>query len=734
MTSDASSLHASRLTRALRMAACCLASSGWLGVTLPAAAQTAAEAPTEAAQAAPETSSSELAPGVALVDAGSDTPTPDGAAALVRESERLLAAASRTDQRANWIHETYLTEDTEAAASAEDDAISRMASRLAERARLYDSVEVDPVLRRKLELLKRGALLPAPHDPAQASELARLAATMNGLYGTGQVCPAPLASAGDVARPATPADPAAAAAAPPVTRVPVAGLPCRRLDDLERVMAQSRDPAELLSAWEGWHDTARRYRDSYARFVELANQGSREAGDADLGVHWRSNYDMSADAFSSDLERLWQQLQPLYRSLHTYVRNRLIAHYGEVARRDDGLIPAHLLGNMWAQTWDNVFPLLDAPPGNPDLTPALVERGLDAQGMVRTAEGFFTSLGFDKLPATFWKRSLFVRPRDREVVCHASAWDVDDDQDVRLKMCIRVEGEDFVTVHHELGHNYYQLAYAGQPFLFKGSANDGFHEAIGDTIALSVTPEYLKTIGLIKTVPGPDADVALLLHRALEKVAFIPFGYLVDQWRWRVFAGEVGPDDYDRLWWELRAKYQGVARPQPATAGGFDAGAKYHVAANVPYARYFLADVLQFQFHRALCREAGYVGPLHRCSIFGNAAAGARLKAMLAMGASQPWPEALKALTGEDQLDAGAILDYFAPLRAWLDARNAAAGTPTADVAPATPTAVPGGDAAPVPTAPVDPSLAPSVPADPSALPTDPPAPPPAPVAPPAPV
>ncbi|MDE3011592.1 MAG: M2 family metallopeptidase [Pseudomonadota bacterium] len=643
--------------------------------------------PASAAETATETNAGDLTPGMALVDPASDAANAAAAAALVADAERLLAAASRSDQRANWIHENFITEDTEALASAEDDAASRLASQLAERARAYDGVDVDAVLRRKLELLKRGALLPSPHDPAQAAELARLASSMNGLYGSGEVCPdagkamptslapAPQAAATAAAADSTtPAGAATAAAAAPR---------CQHLEDLEQVLATSREPAQLLSAWEGWHRTARRYRDQYARFVELANQGSREAGDADLGVHWRSNYDMAPDAFAVDLERLWLQLQPLYHSLHTYVRNRLIAHYGDAARRPDGLIPAHLLGNMWAQEWDQIFPLLDAPPGNPDLTPTLVERHMDPKGLVHAAEGFFTSLGFAPLPETFWTRSLFERPRDRDVVCHASAWDLDDEQDVRLKMCIHINEKDFTTAHHELGHNFYQLAYAQQPFLFKASANDGFHEAIGDTIALSVTPEYLKAIGLIQTVPGPDADIALLLHRALNKVAFIPFAYLVDQWRWRVFAGDVGPEDYDRLWWELRAKYQGVARPLPASPGGFDAGAKYHVAANVPYARYFLADVLQFQFHRALCREAGYSGPLHRCSIYRNAAAGARLKTLLTMGASQPWPEALKAMTGEEQLDAGAILDYFAPLRAWLDARNAADGTPTADAVPA---------------------------------------------------
>jgi peptidyl-dipeptidase A len=237
-------------------------------------------------------------------------------------------------------------------------------------------------------------------------------------------------------------------------------------------------------------------------------------------------------------------------------------------------------------------------------------------------------------------------------------------------MCIKINEEDFTTVHHELGHNFYQLAYAPQPPLYQNSANDGFHEAIGDTIALSVTPEYLKKIGLIDKVPDEKADLELLMRLALDKVAFLPFGYLVDQWRWKVFSGEVGPENYNRAWWELREKYQGISRPAALSETDFDAGAKYHVPANVPYARYFLAAILQFQFHRALCREAGYEGPLNRCSVYGNKQVGEKLKKMLALGQSRPWPEALKALTGEEKMDATAIIDYFKPLKDWLDKQN----------------------------------------------------------------
>jgi peptidyl-dipeptidase A len=392
---------------------------------------------------------------------------------------------------------------------------------------------------------------------------------------------------------------------------------------------------------------------------------------------WRSNYDMAPDQFSAELERLWTQVQPLYLSLHAYVRAKLTGKYGPSIVPPDGPIPAHLLGNMWAQQWSNIYPLVAVPNAGGrgyDLTAILRARRTDEQEMVRYGERFFTSLGFPALPQTFWERSLFRKPADREVVCHASAWNIDAKEDVRLKMCVQINGEDFVTVHHELGHDYYTLAYNKQPVLFQAGANDGFHEAIGDAIALSTTPGYLKEIGLLDRVPGQEGDLEYLMKMALDKVAFLPFGLLIDQWRWRVFSGDTPPSDYNKTWWDLRRRYQGVSEPLPRSEQDFDPGAKYHVPANTPYSRYFLAAILQFQFHRALCKEAGHTGPLHTCSIYDNDAAGAKMRKMLEMGASRPWPDALAAITGQKEMDATAILDYFAPLKTWLDDQNQKSG------------------------------------------------------------
>ncbi|MBV8859991.1 MAG: M2 family metallopeptidase [Acidobacteria bacterium] len=575
-------------------------------------------------------------------DAPASAPTQAEAEKFMADAEARLKDLGLRAQRAGWVQSTFITDDTEALnADANKDYIAAV-TELAEKARRFDQLQKPEALARKFALLKLALVLPAPADPAERDELTKIAASMEGDYGKGKWCPD-----GEQGK-------------------------CLTLDDMEPILAKSRDPEELKRIWTGWHTVSPPYRQRYARFVELSNKGAKEMGFKDVGAMWRSNFDMPPDEFAAEMERLWQQVRPLYNSLYIYTRAKLNQKYGDAVVPKNGLIPAHLLGNMWSQEWENIYDVLAPPAADPgyDLTEILKRRNTDPKQLVRYGEGFFTSLGFEPLPPTFWERSLFVKPADHEVVCHASAWDIDAQKDVRLKMCIQINDVDFQTVHHELGHNYYQMAYAPQPYLFQDSANEGFHEAIGDTIALSVTPEYLKQLGFIDRVPDESADVGLLLKSALAKVSFLPFGYLVDQWRWKVFSGEVGPGDYNKAWWDLRAKYQGIAPPAARSEQDFDAGAKYHVAANTPYARYFLAAILQFQFHRAMCRQANFQGPLHRCSVYNNKEVGARLKKMLEMGRSRPWPEALKELTGEDRMDATAIIDYYAPLKAWLDEQN----------------------------------------------------------------
>ena len=576
----------------------------------------------------------------AVLEAQTKKPTVAEAEQFMSKAEERLAELNIKGNQANWIHENFITEDTEAIAAAVNDEITAVTTELVEQAKRFDGLKMPAELERKFLLLKLQLVAPAPKDPKLRKELTTIAVSLDSDYGKGKFKD----SAGKVLD----------------------------VNEVENIMAENRDPARLKEVWLGWHSIGAPMRQRYARFVDLSNQGARELGFKDTGVLWRAGYDMPPEQFAADVDRLWEQVRPLYLSLYTFVRARLSKKYGPGVVPPDGPIPAHLLGNPWAQQWGNIYPLLGLPENSSgyDLTELLRAKKLDAHGMVKYGENFYTSLGFAPLPNTFWERSLFTKPADREVVCHASAWSIDNKDDIRIKMCIQIKDEDFVTIHHELGHNFYQRAYKNQPFLFENGANDGFHEAIGDTIALAITPEYLKKIGLLETIPPADADIPLLLKQALDKVAFLPFGIMIDQWRWKVFSGEIKPADYNQAWWDLRLKYQGVVPPAPRSEADFDPGAKYHVPGNVPYTRYFLAFIYQFQFYRALCKEAGYTGPLNRCTFFDSKQAGERFNQMLEMGQSKPWPEAMEALTGQRQADASAILDYFAPLKKWLDEQN----------------------------------------------------------------
>jgi peptidyl-dipeptidase A len=566
------------------------------------------------------------------------------AEAFVAQAEKELAAHSVLASRAEWVNRTYITEDTDALAAEFGARGTELSVRLAKAAAKFDGVQgLSFDVRRKLNFLKQGIVLPAPEKRGAAEELNVIATRLQSQYGKGKGT---------------------------LDGKPVNG------SDIEEAMGTVRDPAKLQEMWTSWHDhVGAPMRGDYTRLVAIANEGAKELGYSDVGAMWRSGYDMPADEFAREMDRLWAQVKPLYDQLHCYVRARLHAHYGAAVQPATGPIRADLLGNMWAQSWGNIYDLV-APKGagniGYDLTELLTARGYDPIKMVKTGEAFYTSLGLPALPATFWERSMFTKPRDREVVCHASAWNLDNQDDLRIKMCIKVNGEDFVVIHHELGHNYYQRAYNQQPFLYLNGAHDGFHEAIGDFIALSITPEYLVQIGLLDPakVPGADKDLGLLLRQALDKVAFLPFGLLMDKWRWGVFSGATKPGDYQASWNALRRQYQGIVPPVERGPSAFDPGAKYHIPGNTPYARYFLAHILQFQFLRAAASQSGWKGPLHRCSFYGNKAVGERLNKMLAMGSSRPWPDALEAFTGSRQMDGSALIEYFAPLMKWLEAQN----------------------------------------------------------------
>ena len=586
-----------------------------------------------------------VAPATATADAAYPM-TPQGAADWVAMVESEMGDFGVEYARVSWVNSTYITPDTDALAAKYGAQATEMSVRYANEAAKYAQVQgLDADVARKLDILRNGIVMPAPVRDGAATELNEIATSLNSQYGKGKGT---------------------------LDGQEISG------SDIEAEMGNlERTPEEYAEMWTSWHDNVGApMRDDYLRMTAIANEGAKELGFADLGAMWRSNYDMDPDQFAAETERMWQEVKPLYMALHTYVRSKLNEKYGDAVQPATGPIRADLLGNMWAQEWGNIYPLV-APAGagdiGYDLTELIEQKGLDEIQMVRTGEQFFSSLGFAPLPGTFWERSQFVKPRDREVVCHASAWDVDNVDDLRIKMCIKKNADDFVTIHHELGHNYYQRAYNKQDYLYLNGANDGFHEAIGDMVALSITPEYLVQIDMLQPnqVPGTDKDIGLLLRQAMDKVAFLPFGLMVDRYRWGLFDGSIPAGELNKGWNDLRLEYQGIVPPVERDETKFDAGAKYHVPGNVPYTRYFLARILQFQFFKAACDQAGWEGPLHRCSFYGNEEVGTNLNAMLEMGASKPWPDALEAFTGERQMSGKAMAEYFAPLKAWLDEQNA---------------------------------------------------------------
>ncbi|MBV7255501.1 M2 family metallopeptidase [Pacificimonas sp. WHA3] len=571
-------------------------------------------------------------------------PTAADADAFVERAEQRLADLSIYVGKAAWANATNITIDTDFLAARASAEYTKAAVELANEAAKYAAIDgLSYDTSRKLNMLRQSLTAPAPNVPGAADELATLLTGLNSAYGKGKGMYKGTETRGN---------------------------------DLEALMGTERDPAVLQEMWTSWHRVGTPMREDYARFVELSNEGARSLGYADTGAMWRSGYDMDPDAYAAMLDANWQEVKPLYDQLHCYTRSKLNEAYGDDVQPENGPIRADLLGNMWAQEWGNIYDIV-APEGagdlGYDLTDLLVKADYTPKRIVETGETFFSSLGFAPLPGTFWERSQITAPRDREVVCHASAWNLDNEDDVRIKMCTKVNADDFVTVHHELGHNYYQRAYKGQPFLYKNSANDGFHEAIGDMIALSVTPDYLTQIDLLDeaNIPAADKDIGLLLRQAMDKVAFLPFGLMIDKWRWQVFSGETTPENYTKSWTDLRREYQGIVPPGgPRPADSFDPGAKYHVPGNTPYTRYFMARLLQFQFHQAACEQAGWQGPLHRCSIYDNAEVGAQLNAMLEMGSSRPWPDALEAFTGTRDMNGEALVAYFEPLKGWLEEQN----------------------------------------------------------------
>jgi|TARA_B100002019_G_scaffold56893_1_gene48910 peptidyl-dipeptidase A len=546
---------------------------------------------------------------------------------------------------ASWISSNFITYDSQKVIA---DYGTRYTLKSLERSReasAFDDVSTSAENRRMLNILKSSFVMPPPLNKELASELSSITTSLEAMYGSGEHC--------------------------------YEDGSCYDLEAFESIIDNSRDPEELLKAWQGWHEIGKPMKSMYMRMVDIGNQGSKDLGYQGLSDLWFSKYDMPADEFLNETDRVWEEVKPLYDALHCHVRAKLNEHYGDNVVPESGPLPVHLLGNMWGQSWSNIYDLVyteESQQNSVDVTKIIEEKGLNEIEMVEYAEDFFLSIGFDPLPDTFWERSLFVKPRDRSVVCHASAWNLDPaNNDLRIKMCIEKNEEDFVTIHHELGHIFYYQAYNHLPTLFQGGANDGFHEAFGDLLTLSITPDYLTQIDFIteeQASVAKEDPIGLLMKQALDGVVVVPWALMLDKWRSGVFNGEIDETNLNSSWWKLREYYQGINTSTERSEDYFDPGAKYHIPGNTPYTRYYLARIMQYQFHEALCNEIEFDGLLHECSIYGSEKAGDKIISTMAMGESLPWQDAFENLTGSRKLSGKSILNYYAPLKDWLDEQN----------------------------------------------------------------
>jgi len=578
--------------------------------------------------------------------------TESQAADFIAKAELELQVITISSTFDEWDYATNINEETKKKKTKSSEEYSKLSKKLGKEAQSFDLNQIqDYDVKRKLNMLKNIGTAALPED--KLSEFLDLTTSMAEMYSTAKV------PSRDNRRHQLSLEP-----------------------EVSEVMARSRDPEELRYYWEQWRRaTGERMGDQYRQYIDLYNEAATLNGFSDASQMKVDPYESAT--FQQEMEATWQGLKPLYEQLHAYVRHKLHRYYGDRVMEATGAMPAHILGNMWAQQWNNIADLVKPYPDKPsiDVTEAMVKQGWTPKVMFEKADDFFQSLGLRRVPAEFWSGSMIERPEDgREVICHASAWDFYNAKDFRIKQCTRVTQEDFITVNHEMGHIQYQMQYSNLSHLYRDGANPGFHEGVADILSLAVdTGTYYQKLGLL----SPDLDISdeetninILFDMALKRVAFLPFAYLVDKYRWDLYSGRVAREDMNCHWWKLRSEIQGLRPPSQRSSAQFDAGSKFHVAADIGYVRYFTAFIYEFQFYRELCLASGkYVPgdpskPLHQCNFYGSKAAGAKLREMLRMGASRPWKEVMEVMTGEPRMDTAAIREYFRPLEAWLEAEN----------------------------------------------------------------
>jgi len=576
------------------------------------------------------------------------------ATAFVEDAEKQLEADAIEATFASWNYESNITDHNQQISLAAAKKSGLLVKKLGKEAQAFDLTQVkNEDVKRKLKLMRNLGTSALPE--AKLGRFNQLVSDMGSTYSKAKVTKR-------------------------------GGSDLWSLEpELTEIMASSRDPDELQYYWEQWREkSGKMIKGNYHEYIDLYNEAAKLNGFSDASMMKVDPYE--SKTFIQEMEDTWQGLKPLYEKLHAYVRNKLAAQYpGKV--QPGGALPAHLLGNMWAQQWNNIGDILKPYPSKPNLnvTGAMISQGWNQKKMFEKAEEFFTSMGLKPMPQEFWEGSILQKPEDgRDLTCHASAWDFYNGKDYRIKQCTRVNQEDFITVNHEMGHIQYYLQYSGQSYFYRTGANPGFHEGVADILSLAVgTAEYFQRLGLV----GEEVDVAdeetninILFDMALERIAFLPFGYLVDKFRWDVYSGVTSKEEMNCHWWKLRNQIQGLEPPSKRSKDHFDPGAKYHVAGDVGYVRYFTAFIYEFQFYRAMCLQSGrYVPgdpkkPLHRCNFYGSVEAGDKLKEMLVLGASRPWKEAMMKMTGQPEMSTKAIREYFEPLEKWLDEQNSAAG------------------------------------------------------------
>ncbi|NWW89629.1 ACE2 enzyme, partial [Rhynochetos jubatus] len=573
---------------------------------------------------------------------------------FLNEFNRRVENISYETSLASWNYNTNITEETANKMNEADAKWSAFYSEASMNASSFPLTSIqDALTRLQIQTLQdRGS---SALSPEKYSRLSTVLNTMSTIYSTGTVC--------KITEPSE----------------------CLVLEPgLDIIMANSTDYDERLWAWEGWRaEVGRMMRPLYEEYVELKNEVAKLNNYSDYGDYWRANYEAdypeeykySRDQLIEDVEKTFEQIKPLYQQLHAYVRHRLEQVYGPELISSTGCLPAHLLGDMWGRFWTNLYGLAVPYPAKPniDVTSAMVQKKWDAMRIFKAAEAFFTSIGLSEMTKGFWENSMLTEPTDnRKVVCHPTAWDLGNN-DYRIKMCTKVTMDDFLTAHHEMGHIEYDMAYSEKPYLLRGGANEGFHEAVGEIMSLSAaTPQHLKSLDLLEPTFQEDeeTEINFLLKQALTIVGTMPFTYMLEKWRWMVFRGEITKQEWTKRWWEMKREIVGVVEPVPHDETYCDPAVLFHVANDYSFIRYYTRTIFQFQFQEALCKAANHTGPLHTCDITNSTAAGQNLRQLLELGRSKPWTQALEGVTGEKYMNAAPLLHYFEPLYKWLQKNN----------------------------------------------------------------